>query len=114
MAKRTYNKYSPEFKKKAVEMYLSGEIGGVTLASRALGLRSHKQLQRWTKLYRENPELLNEDNRGKASAKEGVRKGRPKKVNLEELSLEEQIEHLKMENAVLKKAKALRKDYGEH
>ena len=113
MARRTNNKYSPEFKKKAVEMYLSGEIGGVTLASRALGLRSRTQLQRWTKLYRENPELLNEDNRGKASVKEGVHKGRPKKVNLEELTLEEQIEQLKMENAILKKAKALRKNYGE-
>ena len=39
--------------------------------------------------------------------------GRPKKAKLDELSLEEQIEHLKMENAILKKAKALRKDYGE-
>jgi hypothetical protein len=43
-----------------------------------------------------------------------VKKGRPKKVKLNELTKDEQIEHLKMENAILKKAKALRKSYGEH
>jgi hypothetical protein len=46
--------------------------------------------------------------------KDGVQKGRPKRIKLEELSKDEQIEYLKMENAVLKKVKALRKDYGEH
>ena len=114
MTGKHYNKYSPEFKKETVEKYLSGEIGGMKLAARRLGLRSHAQLKRWTAKYLQNPELLKQDNRGKASLKDGVRKGRPKKVNLENLSLEEQIEHLKMENAILKKAKALRKNYGEH
>jgi D-alanyl-D-alanine carboxypeptidase len=68
----------------------------------------------WLRLYKENPDLLKQDNRGKASKKDGVRKGRPKKVILDELSKDEQIEYLKMENAILKKVKALRKDYGEH
>jgi hypothetical protein len=57
--------------------------------------------------------MLRQDNRGKGSLKDGKRKGRSKKVKLEDLSLEEQVEHLKMENAILKKAKALRKNYGE-
>jgi len=46
--------------------------------------------------------------------KDGIQKGRPKKVKLDELSKDELIEHLKMENAILKKVKALRKNYGEH
>ena len=104
---RKNNKYTPEFKKKAVERHLSGELGGDKVASRKLGLRSHKQLQDWIRLYREDPELLKKDGRGKAS------KGRPKTVKLDELSKDEQIEYLKMENAILKKARALQKDYGE-
>jgi hypothetical protein len=66
------------------------------------------------KLYRQDPELLKQNNRGKASLKDGVRKGRPKQIKLDEMSKDEQIEYLKMENAILKKVKALRKNYGEH
>ena len=107
---RKNNSYSAEFKLKAVEQYLNGEIGGITIAARKLGLRSKSQLRRWVKLYRQDPELLKKDGR-KLGNKDGVRKGRPKKVD--ELSKDEQIEYLKMENAILKKAKALRKNYGE-
>ena len=114
MAGKPNNKYSPEFKKMAVEKYLSRKIGGLTIAARTLGLRSKEQLRIWTKLYKEDPRLLEEDHRGKASSKDGVKKGRAKKVNIDELGKDEQIEYLKMENAILKKAKALRKNYGEH
>ena len=112
MAGKTNNKYSPEFKKEAVEKYLSGLYGGYDLLSRELGLRSSRQLKDWVRKYLLDPELLDQDGRH-LGKKDGVQKGRPKKVNLEELSLEEQVEHLKMENAILKKAKALRKNYGE-
>ena len=112
MAGKPNNKYSPEFKKKAVEKYLSGLYGGYDLLSRELGLRSSRQLKDWVRKYLLDPELLDQDGRH-LGKKDGVQKGRPKKVNLEELSLEEQVEHLKMENAILKKAKALRKNYGE-
>ena len=116
MAKKgtKHKKYLPDFKKEAVERYISGELGGLDQATKTLGLKSHSQLKSWLKSYREDPELLKQDNRGKASKKDGVRKGRPKKVILDELSKDEQIEYLKMENAILKKVKALRKDYGEH
>ncbi len=107
-------KYSPEFKKEAVEKYLRGELGGMTTATRKLGLKSDRQLRDWIKLYRKDPELLKQENRGKASSKDGIKKGRPPKVKFEELSKDEQIQYLKMENAVLKKAKALRENYGEH
>ena len=110
---RKNHHYSYEFKKEAVEKYLSGRHGGYDRLTRELGLRSSNQLRSWTKLYREDPELLKRDGRGKASAKDGVRKGRSKKVKTDEIDKDEQIEYLKMENAILKKAKALREDYGE-
>ena len=112
MAGKPNNKYSPEFKKEAAEKYLSGKYGGYDLLSRELGLRSSRQLKDWVELYRQDPELLKQDGRH-LGKKDGVQKGKPKKVNLEDLNLEEQVEHLKMENAILKKAKALRKNYGE-
>ncbi len=116
MAKKgtKFNKYSPEFKSEAVKKYLNGELGGMTSAARKLGLKSDRQLRDWIQLYRQDPELLKQNNRGKASLKDGVRKGRPKQVKLDEMSKDEQIEYLKMENAILKKAEALRKNYGEH
>ncbi|MCR5005768.1 MAG: transposase [Clostridiales bacterium] len=78
MAGKPNNKYSPEFKKKAVEKYLNGELGSMAYASRQLGLRSHEQLRQWIKLYKQDPELLKVDGRhfGK---KDGVQKGIPKK-----------------------------------
>ena len=109
---RTNNKYSPEFKKEAVEKFLSGELGSYANAARSMGLRSKAQLQRWVKLYKEDPELLNTDGRT-LGAKDGVKKGRPKKVKIEELDKDAQIEYLKMENAILKKVKALRQSFGE-
>ena len=107
-----FQKYSPEFKKEAVERYLSGELGGMKNAAQKLGLKSRTQLHNWCRLYRQDPELLKKDGR-KLGKKDGVYKGSPKKVKLDELSKDEQIEYLKMENAILKKAKALRKNYGE-
>ena len=112
MAGKANNKYSYEFKKEAVEKYLSGRYGGCDILSRDLGLRSPTQLKNWVKLYRQDPELLKQDGR-RLGKKDGVHKGRPRKEKLDELSKDEQIEYLKMENAILKKAKALRKNYGE-
>ena len=102
MAGKPNNKYSPEFKKKAVEKYLNGELGSMAYSSRQLGLRSHEQLRQWIKLYKQDPELLKQDGRHMGK-KDGIQKGRPNKVKLDELSKDELIEHLKMENAVLKK-----------
>ena len=106
---RKNNKYSYEFKKKAVEKYLSGELGGCINAARKLGLRNKTQLLNWTKLYKQDPELLKTDRRSLGSNSSG----RQKQIKLNELSKDEQIEYLKMENAILKKVKALRKSYGE-
>ncbi len=112
MAGQPNRHYSPEFKKEAVEKYLSGQYGGYIHLARELGLRSKTQLEDWVKLYLRDPALLKQDGR-KLGKENGVQKGRPKKVDLDELSKDEQIEYLKMENAILKKAKALRRNYGE-
>ena len=113
MAGKPNKYYSWEFKLESVQKYLSGEYGGYDTLAQDLGLRSSTQLRNWVKLYRQDPELLKQDGRH-LGKKDGVQKGKPKKVNLDELSKDEQIEYLKMENAILKKVKALRKDYGEH
>ena len=109
---RVNQNYSYEFKLKAVELYLSGCSGGYIQVSKSLGMRSKTQLQNWVKLYQENPELLKTDGRH-LGYKDGVKKGRPKKINLDELDKDEQIRILKMEVDVLKKAKALRTIFGE-
>lgn len=114
MAKKgtIFQTYSPEFKKEVVEAYLSGKYGSMIPVTKKFGIKSHTQLINWLKLYREDPKLLEKDGRHPGK-KDGVKKGRPKKAGLEELSKDEQIEQLKMEVEILKKAKALRKRFGE-
>lgn len=107
------NYYTYEFKKDICEKYLSGEYGGGKTFCRKFGIKSKCQLYTWLNIYRKDKELLKQDGRHKTNA-DGVKKGRPKKIDLSGLSKDEQIEQLKMENDILKKAKALRKRYGEH
>lgn len=79
-----------------------------------IGIRSRTQLFKWLKLYRKDPELLKDDGRDKATKADGVNRGRPRQLDLTGLSKDEKIERLEMEVDILKKAKALRKRYGEH
>jgi transposase-like protein len=111
MAKKgsKFNKYGYEFKIMVVEDYLSGKNGGLRILVRKYGLKSHVQILNWLKKYKEDPSLLNKDLRSSNS-----KGGRTKSVRLEEMSLEEQNKYLRMENEILKKLKALRKQYGEH
>lgn len=56
------------------------------------------QVQHWVKLYENNPQLLYQDNRG-----------RPAQVKSETMTLEEQVNYLKMEvEAILKFRKPLK------
>ena len=105
---RKNNKYSYELKVQAVEDYLSGQSGGITTVAKKYELRSDTQLKNWLRKYREDIASLNLDERGRKSSR------RPKKVVLDELSIKEQNEYLRMENAILKKAAALLKKFGEH
>jgi len=109
MAKKgsIFTKYSPEFKVSVVEAYLSGKFGGMGAVSKHFGLKSENQVREWTKRYRgEGAESLSEDRRkGGNNPMLGKYQRDP---NLENWTLQHQIEYLKMENAILKKAKALR------
>ena len=57
---------------------------------------NRSQVQHWVKLYENNPQLLYQDNRG-----------RPAQVKSETMTLEEQVNYLKMEVAILKKLRKL-------
>jgi len=105
MAKKgsKFNKYSYEFKIMVVEDYLCGNSGGIDKVSKKHGLKSNRQIRDWLKLYQNDPTLLNLETRGRNSM------GRPKSIKLDELSLEQQNEYLRMENDILKKLKALLK-----
>ena len=109
-----FNTYSYEFKKEMCEKYLSGEYGGGKTFCQKFGIRNKSQLYAWLKLYHKDPELLKDDGRGKGTKADGVNKGRPRQLDLTGLSKDEKIECLEMEVDILKKAKALRKRYGEH
>ena len=115
MAKKgsIFKKYSPELKVSVAEAYLSGKFGGMEAVSKHFGLKSENQVREWTKRYRrEGAESLSEDRRKRGNNPMAGKYFREK--NIESWSLEQQIEYLKMENAILKKAKALRlKNSGE-
>lgn len=106
MAKKgsSFNKYTFEFKIMVVEDYLSGNSGGLIPVAKKHGVKSEKQIREWLKKYRVSPELLKEDKRGSNT------KGRAKTVKLDEMTLKEQNEFLRMENAILKKLKALQRN----
>lgn len=88
------NTYSAEFKLKAVKMYLE-ENRGPKFIARALGIPNRKQVEKWVKVYKtRGPEGL-EEQRGKSC---GPKKGRPKK-----LGVEDELLKLKAENEYLKK-----------
>jgi len=91
-----FNKYSIEFKLKAVKLYEDG-CGSYDKISEELGLRSSTQLKSWVEKYR-NGKLLN-DLRGKSNSTSPFL-GRPKtKFD----SIEEERDYLKAQVEYLKK-----------
>ena len=103
MAKKgsQFTTYHPDFKLQVVEDYLSGKSGGLNLMARKYGLKSKSKIETWVKKYRKNPNLQKQDLRGKSSTR------RPKSIKLEDMTLEEQNEYLRMENDILKTLRAL-------
>ncbi|XOQ38061.1 MAG: hypothetical protein ACFWTQ_11335 [Lactococcus sp.] len=59
------------------------------------GVTNRSQVQHWVKLYENNPQLLYQDNRG-----------RPAQLKSETMTLEEQVNYLKMEVAILKSSES--------
>ena len=99
-----FKNYSRELKIEIAEAYLNGEGSYLSLA-RKYNLESKFRVRDWVKIYKnKGSEGFLVDGRGRNS------KGRPKSINLEDMTKDEQIEFLKMENDILKKAKALQKN----
>ena len=110
MAKKgqKFRTYIPEFKIQVVEEYLSGKSGGVDAITKKYDLKSNRRIRDWLKIYKEQgPEGLMIERRGAPSKDKRI------PFNLDEMSLEEQVKYLKMENDILKKLKALLKDWEE-
>ena len=110
MAKKNtkFNNYSPEIKKEAVEVYLNGKNGGLGSVCKKYGIRDKHTLRDWIKKYKKDPESLKVDGRYLRKT-DDPNKGRPKKIDLEFMSKDEQIEYLKMENDILKKRRLFAK-----
>jgi len=110
MAKKgsKFTKYSYEFKTIVVEDYLSGKSGGYKAVSQKHGLKSKTQVEEWVKIYRENPMTLAQDKRGTHWS------GKSKSKELASMELEEKIKYLEMENAILKKLRALQQKSNVH
>ncbi|MFJ7730241.1 transposase [Neobacillus sp. NPDC097160] len=99
MAKKgqTFQNYTEEFKMKAVEMYISGDVSYAILSNQ-LGLRSPTQLKIWVKKFEEGNKLT--DQRGKHTSTDNPLKGRQKtKFN----SVEEERDYYKAQVSYLKK-----------
>lgn len=106
MAKKgsTFRKYSYEEKLEIVEDYLGEGSGGFREIARKYQLKSDKQVRDWVEKYKVDPQLLAVDGRGRKSSVQSQ--------VLDTMSLEEQNQYLRMENAILKKQKALRNKSG--
>ncbi len=94
MSNRKNNSYSSEFKKEAVQRYLTDNQSYQSL-SEELGIRDKKQLRNWVTKVKRGESL--EDMRGKHV---GGRKGRSR---TKFASLEEELAHVKAERDYLKK-----------
>jgi len=92
MSKRTYRKFSAEFKREAVHLAEQTD-GPITQIARALGIRVN-QIYKWRRQIRE---LQDEAFPGT---------GRQPGKETELARLRREVEQLRMENDILKKAKA--------
>ncbi|QAW10124.1 IS3 family transposase [Bacillus subtilis] len=92
-----FQRYTKEFKMKAVKMYEEGNKSYNTLAEE-LGLRSSTQLKNWVKTYREGKSF--DDQRGKDTKSDNPFIGRPKTTFK---SVEEERDYLKAQVEYLKK-----------
>jgi len=92
MSKRIYRQFSPEFKREAVRLAEQSD-GPITQVARELGVRVN-QIYKWRREINEKAEDAF-PGKGRRSANEG-----------ELVQLRREVERLRMENEILKKAKA--------
>lgn len=97
---RKNNQYSAEFKIRIVKSILSGE-DSIRGSAKRHGIE-HSVIRKWVNHYKAyGEEYLLSEQRGRHQ------KPKINEVDLDSMTLEEQVHYLKMENAILKKAKAL-------
>lgn len=91
---KKHRQYTIDEKNEIVQMYLSGETKGI--GSLAIDLDIYKSMiERWIKQYQEFGTTV--DRRGRGNKNEVPNKGRPKNpVELEDMSREQLIEHIRM------------------
>jgi len=97
--------YSIEEKNTIVKLYLDGQKGLLEIV-REYDLCGKSALFRWVKMTREVGTVV--DNRGR-SVNPGKRKGRPKKLVIEEMSHEELVHYVRMSEDIKKSMAYLRK-----
>ena len=90
---RKNKKYSAALKRQVVEEYLSG--AGMYELVRKHGLSDKTRIQDWLKKYLEYGCFP--DGRGKSSSG-----GRPRKIDVSQMTKDEYIAYLEMENTILK------------
>ena len=106
MRKTTKHKvYSIEEKNAIVKLYQDGQKGLLEIV-REYDLYGKSALLRWVKMVREFGTVV--DNRGR-SVNPGKRKGRPKKLVIEEMNHEELVHYVRMSEDIKKSMAYLRK-----
>lgn len=109
MPKGVPNKrYTGEFKQKVVET-MGAEKLSYSETARQFHISDHKSVAQWERIYlEEGPEGLYIERRGRASAINGIQKGRKSKLSKEvEEDLIAEVQRLRAENDYLKKLNAL-------
>jgi transposase len=97
--------YSIEEKNAIVQLYLSGEKKQIELV-REYDISHRMILVKWAKMFKEFGTVV--DRRGKGT-KPGNRKGRPKKLKVEEMSHEELVHYVRLHEDIKKSIAYLRK-----
>ena len=91
-------KYSDALKKQVVKEYLNG--AGLCGLVRKYGLSDHSRILEWRNKYLKYGCFP--DNRGRSKGS-----GRPRKINIAQMSKDEYIAYLEMENNILKQLRSL-------
>ena len=110
MSKGIPNKrYTGEFKQKVVETMRRERLSYCEVAREFEIPQGDKTVAKWERIYlEEGPEGLYIERRGRASAANGTKKGRPPKLDKKvEEDLIAEVQRLRAENAYLKKLNAL-------
>lgn len=91
---KKHRQYTIDEKNEIVQMYLSGETKGIGSLAKDLDIYK-SMIERWIKQYQEFGTTV--DRRGRGNKNEVPNKGRPKNpVELEDMSREQLIEHIRM------------------